>query len=154
MTPDREQRHRQPGRRESDRRDYAAGVVVSSLVDEDRLFPAWKKEDVIKWLTILSLAGGIAVAVVTFISARFATRQEIEDKVAPVARKLDVFAGSTDVRLRKIEQDREAAKAQDQATRFLIGAMARRACIQDERDNSRSMSELAGLACDSLLNRR
>jgi hypothetical protein len=151
LTPER--RHSQPGRRKADVDDFAKAALVEALA-EDRLFPAWKKEDVIKWLTILTMAGGIAVAVITFFSTRFASRAEIEEQVKPVAQKLDVFAGSTNVRLKKIEDDREAEKSQDQATRLLISAMARRACIQDERDNSRSMSELAGLACDSLLNRR
>jgi hypothetical protein len=148
--PDREQRHMQPGRRESDRRDYAAGVVVSAMVDEDRLFPTWRKEDVIKWLTILSMAGGIAVAVITFFSTRFASRREIEDKVAPIEKKMDAFAGSTNIRLNAIELRQEDAEA----VHRLLVPMARLQCLDYQRQNSLSLADAAGLPCDSLLNRR
>lgn len=150
MTPEREQRHKQPGRRASDRRDFAAGVLVEAATDGDRLFPTWRKEDVIKWLTIVSMVGGIGVAVLTFISARFATRAQIESAVKPVVDTLNAIRKDQDTRIGRLE----ARQDTDDAIRSLIPAIARTTCIRLEIDRSSSIAEAAALPCDSLLNRR
>ena len=148
MTPDHEQRHKQPGRRASDRRDYAAGVVVAAVTDT--LFPHWSRKKVIELLTIITLATSIVVGVVTWFSSRFATRQEIVDQVKPVVDTLNSLKATTDTRIRRLEARQDTLYA----VRQLIPAMARAQCIQLERWQSKTIAEAAGLPCDSLLSRR
>ena len=147
MTPER--RHQQPGRRKADVDDFAKAALVEAVAD-DRLFPAWNKEDVIKWLTILSMVGAIGVAVLTFISSRFATRAEIEAAVKPVVDTLNAIRKDQDTRIDRLEMRQDTLYM----VRQLIPAMARAQCIQLERWSSKTIAEAAGLPCDSLLHRR
>lgn len=146
-----ERRHRQPGRRDSDAGAYSGAAFVESVV-EDRVFPAWKKEDVIKWLTILTLAGGIFVGTAAWLSARYATRGEIKEQIRPVVDSIGTITdtlNSFNARLRKIEDNQPAAAA----ARDLVGAMARLQCLDYARQNSMSLPDAAGVSCDSLLRR-
>lgn len=141
-----ERRHRQPGRRTSDAADFTTSALAQAVAG-DRLFPEWKKEDVIKWLTILSLAGTIAIGVSTWVSARFATRKEIQEQVKPVIDTLNAFRETTAARITRIEARQDTAEA----TRRLIPGFIRLQCLQLQRDRSESMAAAAGLPCDSLL---
>lgn len=146
MTP--EHRHQQPGRRKTDVDDFAKAAMVEAVV-VDRMFPSWRKEDVIKWLTLLSLLGTVFVGVSTWFSARFATRAEIEEQVKPVVDTLNALKIATDSRMRRLEARQDTLYN----VRQLIPAMARAQCLQLERWDSKTIAEAAGLPCDSLLRR-
>ena len=153
MTPQHpERRHRNPGRRESDRADFAAGVLVQAVADEG-FFPRWKRKDVAQWLGIIATGIAIYAGLSTWFATRFAARSEIEAQVKPVVERLEVFAGSTNVRLQKIEDDRAREQIEDEAMRALITGMARLQCLDYARQRSMSLADAAGLPCDSLLRR-
>lgn len=116
---------------------------------DDRLFPTWRKEDVKKWLTIITLLVGLYAGLSTWFAARFATRKNIEEQVEPIARKLDAIAGSTNVRLNAIEVQQHEAEAVHE----LLVPMARLQCLDLARQRSSSLGDAAGLPCDSLLRR-
>lgn len=139
-----ERRHRQPGRRSS---DADAFTVASHAAGEDWLFPQWRKEDVIKWLTIISLAGTIAIGVSTWLGARFATRKEIQEQVKPVVDTLNAFRTTTNDRVMRLEARQDSSET----VRRLIPSFIRLQCLQLQRDHSESMAALAGIPCDSLL---
>lgn len=148
MTPEKERRHRQPGRRDSDSTNFTAGALVEAVA-EDRLFPAWKREDVIKFLTILTLAGTIVMGIVTFVSSTFATQKEISETVTPVADTLRLFKRETGSRMDRIENRQDAAED----IHSLIVPMARLQCLQLQKWQSSTLAAAAGLPCDSLLRR-
>lgn len=148
MSRESERRHRQPGRRDTDATGFTAAAIVEAAA-EDRLFPPWKKEDVIKWLTIVTLTGTLVAGAVSYISTRFATRAEIGEQVKPVADTLGEFRRAVIPRLARVEQRQDSAEYFQQ----LVVALARMKCIEAERDRSTSLTDLAGLPCTVLLRR-
>jgi hypothetical protein len=116
---------------------------------DDRLFPDWTIGRVTKWLTLITLAIGVYAGVSTFVAARVATRQEIENEVRPVVETLMVFKRGTNARLESIEDRQDHAEI----VHSLIVPMARLQCLQMRRWESGTLTDAAGLPCDSLLRR-
>ena len=147
--PDQELRRKQPGQRQEDVENFRKAALFDAVV-EDRMFPSWKKEDVIKWLTILSLAGGIAVAIITFFSLRYATRREMTDQTRPVLDSIKVVKDTvTALTHRVVSVERKQVEVEN--AHQLLPASMRLQCLQLERDQSMSLAARAALPCDSLL---
>lgn len=143
-----ERRHKQPGRRATDPQNFAAGALVEAIA-QDRLFPPWTREGVIKTLTLLSLAGAIYVGLSTWAGARLASRAEIREQVKPVVDTLERLKLEAMSRMDRIENRQDEAET----IHSLIVPMARLQCLQMRRWDSGTLADAAGLPCDSLLRR-
>jgi hypothetical protein len=109
----------------------------------------WSRKRLIEIGTLVVLVISIASSVSAYFSTRWATHAEVKDAVQPMADTLAAFKNIVIPRLVRVEQRQDSAGAIGQ----LIPAIARYNCLVAERDRSQSLTEAAGLPCNTLLGR-
>lgn len=113
----------------------------------------WTRRRIIEIGTIVGLLWGGYSAISAYFGAKWATHTEVGQVVV----KVDSLRSNMDsvrVQGNRRFQEMEVKQAELEGVHQLLPAFFRMQCITLERDNSKSLAEVAGFPCDSLLRRR
>lgn len=147
MNPPPEHRHRQPGRRETDRTNFAAGALVTAATDG--LFPGWNRKKVAEVMGIIIAASTIWGMFTTCVASKLATRSEIggiRDTIGVVAKRQD----SLSTRVTSLEDIRQRDAQSIRQMDVNMMRLVRLRCMEITEEQA----YLVQLPCDSLLTPR